>query len=430
MAFSLFILFNLFICCDKIIMVIVMIKKNNNMLVYYVCLNIINLVFGMLLKTYKVIDYKMFSYSLIFFMLINLFIVFYLIRNKYKKSNADIFIILCFLFSLISTVFSKNFEWALYGSTFRHEGFLMLLYYYSLIFISSYIDKDKKAYVYKTVIFAGLFQAIYSIIQSFDLFKFIKIMGRGYLPSRALVTNSNFLSTFLLISICYTIYVLIDKINLKYYFIYIVLLISFILANTLSGVIALLFVFLIFFIYYFRNKRYIYILFFVIPFIVLLVVMSNNNYSTLLNDLLRTNKEIIDISSGNVNNNFGSGRLFVWKESLKAVPKYWLHGSGVDNFYMSFDRKLFFNNQLYDRAHNEMLNLLVTEGFFALLSYIGLLFVSCFDKFIKFVKDNDFNIYFIVVIAYLIQSMFNIRVIEVAPIFYISLGLLIERKDK
>lgn len=415
--------------CVKIIIEVVMKIDKNKLLVYYICLNIVDLVFGMLLRTYNLINYKIFSYSLIWLMFVNLILIFYLVKNRYKKNKADMFIILCFVFSLISTIFSKFYNLSLYGSIFRYEGFLQLMYYYSLIFISSYIDNDKKIYIYKTIIFTGLFHSLYAIIQSFDLFKFINIVNRGILPSRGLVTNANFLSTYLLISICYVMYVLIDKIDIKYYLMYFILLIGFILSNTLSGVIALICLFLLFFIYYVRNKRYKYILFFIIPFILLLLLMSRFKYTTILNDLINTNNEIVDITNGNLDDNFGTGRLFVWKESIKVIPKYWLHGCGVDNFFNAFDRKLFYNNQIYDRAHNELLNLLVTEGVFAFLSYIGLLIVCCFNKFNKFVKNNEINICLFVVIVYLVQSMFNIRVIEVAPIFYISLGMLINRND-
>ena len=115
--------------------------------------------------------------------------------------------------------------------------------------------------------------------------------------------------------------------------------------------------------------------------------MSGFKYTTILNGIINTNNEIVDITNGNLDDNFGTGRLFEWKEYIKVIPKYWLHGCGVDNFFNAFDWNLFYNNQIYDRAHNELLNLLVTEGAFAFISYIGLL------------------------IVYLVQSMFNIRVI-------------------
>ena len=67
-------------------------------------------------------------------------------------------------------------------------------------------------------------------------------------------------------------------------------------------------------------------------------------------------------------------------------------------------------------------------GIFALISYLIFYFIIIF----RGIKNNykEKSIYLILpVIGYLIQAFFSFSVIEVAPIFYISLGLLVDRDN-
>ena len=129
--------------------------------------------------------------------------------------------------------------------------------------------------------------------------------------------------------------------------------------------------------------------------------------------------------------------MFVWKNTLKVVPKHLLHGVGVDNFYDAFDTPLFrFIKggdaiEYYDKAHNEYLQKLVTEGIFSLITYLSMLFIIFINSIKKVFKDNESIVIalFLAFIGYLVQAFFNISVIEVAPLFWIICGLLYERKS-
>ena len=81
------------------------------------------------------------------------------------------------------------------------------------------------------------------------------------------------------------------------------------------------------------------------------------------------------------------------------------------------------NGYVVDKAHNEFLQTFITEGIIGLLIYLGL-YISVIKNGIKNSFKNE-NIYFILpIIGYLVQAFFNISVIEVAPLFYIALGLV------
>ena len=149
----------------------------------------------------------------------------------------------------------------------------------------------------------------------------------------------------------------------------------------------------------------------------------------------KTVYETKEITKLNFDDNYGTKRMYIWKSTLKVVPKYILHGVGIDNFVYAFDGKIltrkYMKNgkvqyRVYDKAHNEYLQILITEGIFALIFYL------LFYGFIVFygIKNSVLTkkVFLILpIIGYLIQAFFNISVIEVAPIFFISLGLSIDR---
>ena len=39
---------------------------------------------------------------------------------------------------------------------------------------------------------------------------------------------------------------------------------------------------------------------------------------------------------GDVKDNFGTGRIYIWKNTLKVVPENMENGVGIDNFYYAF----------------------------------------------------------------------------------------------
>ena len=104
---------------------------------------------------------------------------------------------------------------------------------------------------------------------------------------------------------------------------------------------------------------------------------------------------------------------------------------GIDNFYYGFgDDKIIDikSERAVDKAHNEYLQKLVTEGIFSFITYMTLLIMIFINSIKKLIKEKDNNVILICLvitfIAYSIQAFFNISVICVAPIYYIIMGLL------
>lgn len=112
----------------------------------------------------------------------------------------------------------------------------------------------------------------------------------------------------------------------------------------------------------------------------------------------------------------GSNRMFIWKESLKLLPEYWAFGIGPD--HLAYAAIISENNTLFDKVHSNFLEIAVTMGVFALLSYLAFL---CF--FLRPWKDESGLLFFVMIFVYLLQGLFNIDAIMVLPLFWIVLGL-------
>ena len=114
------------------------------------------------------------------------------------------------------------------------------------------------------------------------------------------------------------------------------------------------------------------------------------------------------------------GRTQLWINSLPALKKYWAVGSGPDTFKYTYPQN---SGLIFDKAHNVYLQMGITTGIFSVIVYLGMLFIITLKGF----KLNDpyaIGLYG-AFIAYSVQAFANISVIEVAPIFFIVLGLLV-----
>ncbi len=128
----------------------------------------------------------------------------------------------------------------------------------------------------------------------------------------------------------------------------------------------------------------------------------------------------------------GSSRFFIWKKSLPLVKEYFWIGSGPDTFAFVFpddaEKKEVFGDMIVDKAHNEYLQMAITLGVPALLTYLFLLFIILRNAFqaLKRVCEQEKIILFgliSAILGYLVQAFFNISVIPVAPLFWSILGI-------
>ena len=114
-------------------------------------------------------------------------------------------------------------------------------------------------------------------------------------------------------------------------------------------------------------------------------------------------------------------------------------GVGYDNFYLAYPNEKTSgitlsivsgevkksNNSvlIFDNAHNVYLHQLVSTGIFGLILFLMLYMLT----FISALKSRD-KLNFILLggfIAYSIQGLVNINVIQITPIYYLIMGLIL-----
>jgi O-antigen ligase len=148
--------------------------------------------------------------------------------------------------------------------------------------------------------------------------------------------------------------------------------------------------------------------------------------------------EAHEILHGNWSEEFGSGRIHIWKAVLEQIPSHFILGAGPDTMlnaeleaFTRYDEAAgaMFVAQI-DTAHNEYLNILYHQGILALIAYLALL-VSLAKAWIQRSEaDGVAAMLGCGALCYCVQAFFGISTCMTAPFFWITLGLLDGRRRK
>ena len=140
----------------------------------------------------------------------------------------------------------------------------------------------------------------------------------------------------------------------------------------------------------------------------------------------------------------GSGRMEIWEKSLELAIKNPIVGVGYDNLYLAYyegknlSEVIFTSvdgqivakrkyNEYVDNAHNVYLHTWVTSGLIGLIPYL----ILCLYTFIRGLKTKE-NLVILLLggfVAYSVQAFANINVLQVAPIYYVIIGLILSIKE-
>lgn len=414
-----------------------MIRKDKSQLILtiYVIINVLYLLVASYLWCHYKMYFKTYSNGFIALLILNvLMIIYIIIKKKYKKDIIDLVMIFCVLFGCISAIFAYNKQVALFGMYNRYEGLLQICYYITMLFISSNIENKNKRYIIYTILFTGVIEVIYGFLQVMN-YENINVQGKGVILARGMITNSNFYGTYMLICLGSSVGLFFDETerNKKtiYYILSFIFIIGLLISNALSSIVGFICILIYLFIFVLVKKKINKFITLLLTFIIITCGLTISNLTFAIDDLINTKNEILEISKGNFDDHFGTDRMYVWKKTFDIVPENLLNGIGIDNFYYAFNGKpltIYDGKINYDKVHNEYLQILITQGIFALLSYL-ILYLIISLKGIKNSYDKN-QLYLILPVGgYLVQAFFNISVIEVAPLFYILLGLLYDRKS-
>lgn len=143
--------------------------------------------------------------------------------------------------------------------------------------------------------------------------------------------------------------------------------------------------------------------------------------------------DIHEVFHGNFKGRYGSGRIYIWKQTIRAIPDHLWFGNGPDTMsQMAFARLNFFNNnnelvyaKVFDAAHNEYLTTLFHQGIFALMAYLSALTVSIVQWFCQAQTKPAAAIAGTAVLCYSLQAFFGISQLITSPFFWCVFAILV-----
>ncbi len=392
----------------------------------------------------------------------------YLYIKKIKVSNkrptlTDFILYILILTTLTSSITAINPKIAFLGKDFRHEGFFTILTYYLLVLNwKEYSNKGDIKNLTKIILGITLVGSIYGLLQQYTDLSFILRYSNKEMTS-GLAFNPNFFASLLVTSLGLTtsIYLTEEKYKKTFLFLNILFIVSLINTNSFGPLITLVII-LIFlpiylkFIKKLNIKKYLILLTLVIITVTSTIIINKNLFKINTCELCdiyqntfkeeKTPKEDKSPSKSNENEvvdtyqyDISNGRIEIWKRCLKIIKQYPINGVGYDNFYLAYYpknhqhyrlefytdsngkqkvRKIYYD--LIDNAHNVYLHNIVSTGFLGFIPYMLLLIIT----FLICLKCKNI-ILCTTFVAYSIQAFANINVIQVAPIYYIIIGLIL-----
>lgn len=356
-----------------------------------------------------------------------------------QRNIASYSLVAMLVFGLFSCIRNGNLETTVWGDGLQGECLLVFASYYLMCIGAMQLKEKKyrKGLVFFLVLVLG-FIALYGIMQFFRVpFMRHKPLGAAVLPAK----NQNFYAAFpimlngpvfakilygengkrkktilwyVLLAISYG--ACLGAKSLLVYLGIIMQIVFLIFADLITGA---------------KNKKKIALV--VTEFVcvyVLLNFLSGGSLtaesSTIINQ--------IEAEGTVFGDSVGTGRVGIWKETLKMISKRWVFGYGIaclDIHYTSSGQLRFSAD-----AHNEYLQIWATQGTFAIIAYLVFLFALFIPGLLQFIKkeryDSDFasKAAMIAFFGYIAQAFANIRVIQVAPYFWIICGLLYLRRKE
>ncbi|WP_326511765.1 O-antigen ligase family protein [Clostridium intestinale] len=379
----------------------------------------------------------------IFLYIMYFLLIFILLRDRKNISldKNDRVLIIYLGIALLSTIFSIKPMVSIFGTEIRYEGVIMLLFYGLTYYCGkNYLEINKK--VILAVLVPAVIISIYSIFQFYNIDPIPKDSYHARMLFNSIGTQGhrNFLSAYISLFLPCTIVLYILKGKKVYIGVAAVLFASLLCTLTRSGWIAFIAYSLLGAVYIIINfnKKYLTrALILMIAFISIFGILdytSGEKISSRSDQLIYDTKSASGdlLKNGKITNEaLGSARVYIWKVALKAIEKNPLIGSGTDTFRYSIEKYFPEDGQDYidaygaiiDKAHNEFLQIAATMGIPALIAYLVFIFLSLKNNIKNMWKSKINFIISITFIGYLIQSFFNISVINVAPLFWMGLGL-------
>ena len=346
------------------------------------------------------------------------------------------------VFGLISSLLNGDLTNSLYGDEFQGVGLITMVGYYALFFAGAHLKKKSyRRWLFLLICLELSFIVVYGILQFFQVpFMFHNVIKAAILPTR----NQNFYAAFpvLFLGLIFG-KILYDEKRDGEKKSSIILLHGLVMlgygacigSDSLVAYMGLMmqFVLMIFLECFRKKKHWKSIFLFVVEFAIVFFVFNLASEGQAKEEVFSLTNEIRQ--EGTVfGDSVGTLRMKIWKETLELISEDWAFGCGIEKFRVNRGTELF--PDYVTDAHNEYLQVCAEKGTFFIVCYLVFLFALFIPGVLQFIKKERYDSDLVSKAAlfaffgYIAQAFANIRVIQVAPYFWLCCGLLYVRNRK
>ncbi len=360
-------------------------------------------------------------------------LVLLILEKKWDNSLISWLLLVYVFFQFLSSVFAYNPLLAFAGETpkaGRFEGFASLVIYAILFYAAKNFMIPTKKKVITTFSVLSIV-SVYALVQYYQ-FDPLVIYKHYRSMIFSTIGNQNFLGSLVLML---TVLALGLFLHFKkwYYAVFFSLFFSTLLvAQTRSCWLsfAVILIFIAISVLFFNRSKW-------DSFLIAILLMITVTFA-----LNKTKKNALSTRSGTIKNELamkdeygGSGRLKIWEITGLVIQDHPFLGTGPENLksVIHAEHKKEINayyrvkGTSVDKAHNEFLHIAAVTGIPSLIIYLTILSLIFIQNGKYIVQSNLKTLLLLTIMAYLIQAFFNISVIAVAPIFWITLGLFAQK---
>jgi O-antigen ligase len=355
--------------------------------------------------------------------------------EKIKKDFLELTLIGYIIICVLSTIFSIDRVRSIWGNFGREEG-LFAIIAYCLLFIAAkryYIFNQKHV---EFMLIPSLAVAIYGILQYFGFDPIPRDFIRIYWKGRAFSTigNPNFLGTYITLILPIFIFSYISSQKKRYMLGICITFFALLCTLTRSawlGTLTAVFIQAWYVMRYKYNSKYFIITIGMLGFMALLFNFCSDGqlfdrFKSISEDAVQ-----VVVKSSNYQN-AGSNRVFIWERVLHLIKQRPILGYGLETLDIIFTKTYhdeiiasYGRLAIFDKAHNEFLNIAVSTGVTSLIFYITFILSAVYKAF-KRVESNNLVIPLLCsTIGYLVQAFFNISVVSVAYLYWLLLGIML-----
>lgn len=351
----------------------------------------------------------------IFLAVIVLIGIYVLYKAKIKlKHPIFIPLGLFILFMFLAALLSQDTYTGFFGSSIRYTGWIPYMFCV-ILFLLAYAYGEYET-IFKPMVYAATMVAVIGIMQYFG-YNFIP---HEYYDSSAYSTmgNTNWLATYLVIILPAAVLLYLFNNDRKMLICSGIIYAGLLVSLTRGAWLAFFISFVIICAYLIFKKRCLKNLINIIIVFALVTIMLIPANDGLIYKRAFSIPDNIDSALKN-EGEAGSGRVEIWNKTLDIAADHLFFGVGPDQLVI--EQK---NGGIMDKAHNIYLEILAAMGLPALISFLVFM-----GFFLRKWRDETGFMFFIIVLTYLLQGLFNNDVIMVMPIFWIILGLALANQE-